>query len=99
MADKRQIASAQGNGNSTGVAISRFAHIFESHLRTLFVNGTFDSATVKFQISIDDTTYFDVSGADAITAKTVINVEFRAPFVRIDVASGLGSEAIDAWLL
>ena len=99
MADERQIASAQANGNSTGVAISRFAHLFESRLRTLFVNGTFDSATVKFQISIDDSTYFDVSGADAITAKTLINVEFRAPFVRVNVAGGGGSEAIDAWLV
>ncbi len=99
MADSRQFATAEGNGNSTGVAISRFAHIIESHLRTLFVNGTFDGATVKFQISVDDTTYFDVSGADAITAKTLVNVEFRAPFIRINVAGGGGTVAIDAWLV
>jgi len=99
MTDERQIATAQGNGDSTGVELQRFAHLHDSHLRTLFVNGTFAGATVKFQISIDDVTYFDVSGADAITAKTLTNVEFRAPFVRINVAGGGGTEAIDAWLV
>ena len=99
MADERQIATAQGNGNSTGVEISRFAHIHESHLRTLLIGGTFDSATVKYQISLDDVTYFDVSGADAITANKAINIEHRAPFHRINVASGLGVEAIDAWVI
>lgn len=98
MADERRIATAQANGNSTGIAISRYAHIEESHLRTVFIDGTFGGSTVKFQISIDDSTYFDVTGADAITAKTAINVEFRAPFCRINVAGGTG-ESIDAWLI
>ena len=99
MTDERQIATAQDNGDSTGVEIQRFAHLFESRIRTLFVSGTFDSATVKFQISIDDSEYFDVPGANAITAKTVINVEFRAPFVRINVAGAASAAAIDAWLV
>lgn len=98
MADERQIASAQANGSSTGIAISRYGHLEESHLRTLLVDGTFGGATVKFQISLDNVTYFDVSGADAITAKTAINVEFRAPFCRINVAGGTG-ESINAWLI
>lgn len=99
MADTQKIAAAQGNGNSTGVAISRPAHIHESHLRTLFVGGTFDSATVKYQLSLDDTTYFDVTDADAITAAEVINVEHRALFHRINVNGGGGSVAIDAWVI
>ena len=99
MADERQIATAQGNGNSTGVEISRFAHINESHLRTILVSGTFDSATVIYQISLDDVTYFDVAGADTITDNKAINVEHRAPFHRINVSGGLGSEAIDAWVI
>lgn len=99
MTDSQQIATSQDNGNSTGVEISRFAHITESHLRTLLVSGTFDSATVKYQISLDDSTYFDVVGADNITANTAINVEHRAMFHRISVAGGLGSESIDAWAI
>lgn len=99
MADEQQIATAQGNGNSTGVAISRHAHIHENHLRTLLVGGTFDSATVKYQVSLDDTTYFDVANADTITADKAINVEHRAPFHRINVTGGGGSVAIDAYVI
>jgi hypothetical protein len=99
MADEQQIATTQANGNSTAIELSRFAHIDESHLRTLYVYGTWDSATAKFQISMDNSTFFDVSGADAITANTVVNVEFRAKYCRINVASGLGSESINALLV
>jgi len=41
MTDERQLATAQVNGSSTAVEISRFGNINESHLRTLFVGGTF----------------------------------------------------------
>ncbi len=99
MADERQIATAQGDGDSTGVEISRFGHTSESHLRTLFVGGTFNGATVKYQVSLDDTTYFDVVGVDSITSKKAINVEHRAQFHRINVSGGGGSEAIDAWVI
>jgi len=98
MANEIRLATAQANGNSTGIEQQRFGSVDESHLRTLFVDGTFGSATVKFQISIDNSTYFDVTGADAITAKAVVNVEFRAQYVRINVAGGTG-ESIDAWLI
>ena len=99
MADEQQIASAQANGDSTGVEVSRYASLAESHLRTLFVSGTFNGATVKYQLSNDDVTYYDVADADAITAKKVINVEHRAKFHRINVTGGGGSEAIDAYVI
>ena len=99
MADERQIATNQGNGNSTAIEISRYGNLLESHLRTLFVSGTFDSATVKYQISLDNSIFFDVVDADNITANKVINVEHRARYHRINVASGLGSESINAWVV
>jgi len=99
MADERQIATAQANGNSTGIEISRFGNLSESHLRTLFVSGTFNGAAVIYQISMDDTTYFDVVGADAITAARAINVEHRARYHRINVAGGAGSESINALVI
>ena len=99
MADERQIATAQANGNSTAVEISRFAHLSESHLRTLFVQGTFNGATVKYQISMDNSVFHDVADADAITAAKVINVEHRAQYHRVNVAGGGGSEAIDAYVV
>jgi len=98
MADERQIATAQANGNSTAVEISRHGHLGESHLRTLFVQGTFGGATVKYQISADNVVFHDVADADAITAAKVINVEHRAQYHRINVAGGAG-EAIDAFVV
>jgi len=96
MADDRQIATAQANGQSTGVEISRFGHLFESHLRTLFVWGTFDSATVIYQISFDNTNWFNVANADSITVATAINVEHRAQYHRISVSGGVSVESINA---
>ena len=97
--DDQQIATAQGNGDSDWVEISRHANISESHLRTLFVQGTFNGATVKYQISADKVIEHDVADADAITSKKVINIEHRARYHRINVAGGGGSEAIDAFVI
>ncbi len=94
-----QIATAQANGQSTTQERHRYTNIHESQLRTLLVGGTFDGATVKYQISFDDVLFFDVANADSITAQKAINVEHRARFHRIDVSGGGGSEAIDAWVI
>ncbi len=101
----QQIATAQGNGSSTGITIPRNVHISSqrSHLRTLFVWGTFGGATVSYQISHNSTNgtdgnWFDVANADAITAASAINVEHRAPWHRITVAGGTG-ESINAAVL
>ena len=99
MADKQQIASGQGNGNSTAIQISRHAALHETRLRTLLVNGTFDSATVKYQVSLNGSDFFDVVNADSITGATAINVDHRCPWHRINVAGGLGSESINAWVI
>jgi len=99
MADEQQIATAQANGDSDWVEISRYSHLSESHLRTLFVGGTFDGATVKYQVSNDAVNPFDVAGADAITSAKAINVEHRARYHRINVAGGSASESIDAWVI
>jgi len=96
MADEQRIATAQANGQSTAIEISRHTHIIESHLRTLFVFGTFDSATVIYQISPDNVLWFNVANADSITVATAINVEHRGKFHRISVSGGVSVEAIDA---
>ena len=99
MAGEIRLATGVDDGDTTAIEIPRFGHIGESHLRTLYVSGTFDSATVKFQISIDNSSFFDVTGADAITAKTAVNVEFRAKWVRISVSGSTTLAVIDAWLI
>jgi hypothetical protein len=93
------LLAAAGNGDGTTIQLPRWNNIIESHLRTLFVWGTFDSGTVKLQISPDDTTWFDVPGADAITAQATLNVEFRAPYVRCTASGGGGSISVNAKLL
>lgn len=90
---------AASNGTGPEINMPRFAHLYEEHLRTLFVWGTFDSANIALQISPDETNWFDVANADTITADTTLNVEFRAPFVRCNVTGGGGSESINAKLL
>ena len=104
MAGEQQIASAQANGSSVGVEIPRFANINESHIRTLFIGGTFNTAIVKYQLSLDSTdgvdgNWFDVADVDAVAAAKIINVEHRAKWHRINVSGGGGSEAIDAWVV
>ena len=100
MTDKQQIASGLVlNATSTAEEISRYAHLTESHLRTLLVSGTFGGATVKYEISIDNVTFFDVANADAIIAAKAINVEHRARYHRIETVGGDGTTLIDAWVI
>jgi len=77
------------SGNATGAAneIRQWGNRELGHLFTLFVWGTFNSATVTMQISPDSTNWFDVSGV-SLTAAAAINVEFRARYVRAVVAGG-----------
>ena len=92
-------AAANSTGTSIGFASSR--HRRKHHLYTLYVYGTFDSATVKLQVSPDpltvtdaNSTWFDVPDADTMTVQTIVNVEVKAMKARGVVASGLGSESI-----
>ncbi len=98
MTEDRQIAAAQGVGTSTPEHLSGVLSrdLRPSRLRTLYVGGTFAGANVAFELSLDDVTYFPVVGADAITAASAINLEFRANYCRINVTGG--APVIDAWL-
>jgi hypothetical protein len=60
-----------------------------NHLYTLFVWGTFGGATVTLEISFDGVEWFAVSGV-SVTAKSALNVEFRARFVRAVITGGAG---------
>jgi len=78
-------------------------HPQRTALRTLYVYGTFDSSTTKLQYSPDmadpPVNWFDVSGADAVTASTIKNVEGRAIWARVIVSGGGGSEEITVRLI
>lgn len=73
-------------------------HMYKTHIRTLFVWGTFDSANFKLQVSPDGSEWFDVPNADTITAKTVVNVEFRAKEVRAVITGSTTTAIITAFL-
>ncbi len=85
-----QILTAQAAGNGASFPVVSPAHVYKSHLRTYFVWGTFDTTTGKLQISMDETTWFDVVNSD-VTVQSVLNLEFRALFMRGVVSGGAGS--------
>lgn len=79
--------SAGGAGSS--FEIREWGNRYKNQLYTLFVWGTFGGAIVTLEISFDGVEWFAVSGVN-ITAKTALNVEFRARFVRAVVTGGAG---------
>ena len=93
------ILTAQANGNGTTITNDEsWNSLHESHLRTLYIYGTFNTGNAELQISFDGTTWFTVTNTN-VTVATAINVEFRAPFMRGVVAGGGGSESINMKLL
>ena len=91
-----RLATAAANGTTTPEVIQSPGHAYKSHLYTLYVYGTFDSANVEMQASPDNkTTFFKIPDADLITTKTMLNLEFRATHIQAVITGGLGSEAID----
>lgn len=89
----RPIVLLENAGNVTGQPVAM--PIDDLRIGTLYVWGTFGGATVTLECSPDppelaagDSEWFPVPDADAITTKTVINVQFRARKLRGVVASG-----------
>ena len=82
------LSNASG-GNGTTFEIRQWGNRELNHLYTLFVWGTFGGATVTLEISHNGTDWFTVSGV-SITAKTALNVEFRARYVRAVITGGAG---------
>lgn len=84
------IASAQGNGTSTPVRMSgkSFRDSKPALIYTCYIYGTFNGASVTLEVSPDGVEWFDVPGAEAITSKLAINLEFNAAFIRCTVAGG-----------
>lgn len=74
-------------------------HVWKSHLRTLYVSGDFGTGTVGIEITPDDPTAspvaFDVPNADAIAAKVVMNIEFRAQAIRAVTTTNVVSLTVD----
>ena len=84
--------------NATGAAhrISDFTADNIAHWRTIFIYGDFDGGTVKIEVSPNNIDFFDVTGLDAVTSKTVENIEFRAGFIRASLSGATaGSINVD----
>ncbi len=65
-------------------------HARKYDIYTFYAKGTFGGGTVQLQISLDETTWYDVPNA-VFTAKGVLNVQFRAPFVRAKLSGSSGA--------
>lgn len=84
-----------GNGNGTTYAIPESGNRNKEAIRTLFVYGTFDGATVKLQASSDEgSNWIDVPDA-SFTAAGAVNIVGHLPHVRGVVTGGGGSVSID----
>lgn len=92
-----RLLTAAGNGNGTALELKSWGSRELSRLYTLFVYGTFDGATVTFQISPDNSNWFTVTGI-SITAAAAVNAEFRAQYARCVVSGGGAGVAVDAQL-
>lgn len=89
------ICSAQGNGQSTAVAVPKNKSRYNDAGFTLYVNGTWDSATAVLQTSPDGgTTWISIPNA-SFTADSVVNIVGHHTHFRCSVSGGLGSESIN----
>ena len=82
------------NGTGTSHSTREDLNRFRTTVKTLYVYGTFDGATVKLQISPDNSNWFDVPDADTITVQSVMNIQSRGIAYRGVVSGGSGSESI-----
>ncbi len=87
------LLTADGNGNGSAVDLSGPRKHF-----TLYIWGTFDDATVKLQVTPDNTNWFDAEDS-SVTAARARNVEFSAYSVRGVVSGGGGSVSISMALM
>lgn len=95
---KHTLLSAAGTGNGKTIQLPSPHHQGAKQFRTLYVWGTFSGATVALELSPDGLNWFTVTNADNITAKSVLNIEFKAPYARATVTGG-GAPSINSVLL
>jgi hypothetical protein len=91
----------QNSGNATGTAIQirGGANRNLDQLHTVFIDGTFDGGAATLEIAMEEAgPWFAVPGF-SITTKAVMNVEFKAYWVRGVVAGGGGTVSIDMDML
>lgn len=92
-----RLLTAAAAGNGASLQVRPIGNKY-NYLYTLYVYGTFDGATFTLEISPDNgTTWFTVPNT-SVTAKSVLNVEFKSTHVR-GVVTGGTAPAIDAELI
>jgi hypothetical protein len=77
------------NTDSETVAIGSYGQR-KYDIFTIYAWGTWGGATMKLQISLDQSQWFDVSGA-SFTDDGALNVQFRAPYARMNISGGSGA--------
>lgn len=84
--------AATSNASSTAVN-------WEGGIGQFMVSGTFDSCTVKMQMSPDDgTTWIDVGSDTEFTSAGVANFELGPCDIRGDLSSAGSSTSVSAWM-
>lgn len=86
------LKAATANGSGTVLPINRRSTETNGN-STLYVFGTFNSATVTVQASIDNSTWLDVG---AYTVATLVNTTIKAKYFRAVVSSAGASTSVSA---
>ena len=85
-----QLFSGQtSDGQSSSIKLGSFGQR-RYDIFTFYAWGTFGGGTVKLQISLDESKWFDIPNA-SLTAEGVLNIQFRAPYVRADLSGSSGA--------
>lgn len=93
-----KLLDAASTGTGTAQALHFDLNRHHSNLYTLYVYGSFDGNAATVQISPNGTDWFDVDGADNITAAIALNMEIRCKFIRATI-TGAGNSTITVEIL
>ena len=95
MADKSLVQVATSvTSNSQTSALN-----WQGGVGQMVVGGTFDTCTVKLQMSPDAAvTWIDVGGDASVTAAGVVNFDLGSCEIRLDISSVGASTSINGWL-
>lgn len=84
--------TASGNASTTAVN-------WGGGVGQFIATGTFDTCTVKMQMSPDDgTTWIDVGSDTTLTAEGIANFELGPCDIRANLSSVGGSTSVSAWM-
>ena len=91
------ILSGTFASNTQSSAIKLSEAYGKDGIHSLYAKGTWDTGSVKVQVSPNGTDWFDLPGA-SLSADGVFNFATRGLELRLDFSGGNGSEDVEYWV-